>query len=242
MARRSRTGDAWTRERLALVVVGASFICILVIGGAAIALADSRGPTARAVFTAVLPVLGTWVGTVLAFYFARENLQAATDNALALTGREPASTAVTKVMIPEADFHTLDLTKNQKLDDVKLADVRTKMKEQKPPSRRVPIRNAARAVLAVIHDSTLTSYADSQQDVSIDTFSDQHTVKTLLDNDEFGPLIKANGFVAKTATIGEARSVMGSIEFCNDVFVTETGKADERAIGWLTNTLLAGVQ
>ena len=29
---------------------------------------------------------------------------------------------------------------------------------------------------------------------------------------------------------------------CNDVFVTASGKRDERAIGWLTNTLLAGVQ
>jgi hypothetical protein len=32
------------------------------------------------------------------------------------------------------------------------------------------------------------------------------------------------------------------MKYCNDVFVTETGKRDERAVGWLTNTLLAGVQ
>ena len=35
---------------------------------------------------------------------------------------------------------------------------------------------------------------------------------------------------------------MASIKYCNDVFVTPTGKREDRAIGWLTNTLLAGVQ
>jgi hypothetical protein len=35
---------------------------------------------------------------------------------------------------------------------------------------------------------------------------------------------------------------MRSIDNCNDVFVTPTGKRDERAIGWLTNTQLAEIQ
>jgi hypothetical protein len=35
---------------------------------------------------------------------------------------------------------------------------------------------------------------------------------------------------------------MSSIKSCNDVFVTPTGKKDERAIGWLTNTQLAEIQ
>ena len=47
---------------------------------------------------------------------------------------------------------------------------------------------------------------------------------------------------ARAATVAEARTVMSSIAHCNDVFVTASGKREERAIGWLTNTLLAGVQ
>ena len=35
---------------------------------------------------------------------------------------------------------------------------------------------------------------------------------------------------------------MVSIENCNDIFVTPNGAPEERAVGWLTNTLLAGVQ
>jgi hypothetical protein len=48
--------------------------------------------------------------------------------------------------------------------------------------------------------------------------------------------------VSEKATVVDARAVMASIKNCNDVFVTSSGRRDERAIGWLTNTLLAGIQ
>ena len=115
------------------------------------------------------------------------------------------------------------------------------MQENDPPSRRVPIRDTARAVLCVIHDSTLTAYVESQEGLTIETLGDT-TLGGMLDDKKFGALIKANGYVAKTATVADARSVMAAIDNCNDIFVTDTGKPDERAIGWLTNTLLAGLQ
>jgi hypothetical protein len=44
-------------------------------------------------------VLGTWVGTVLAFYVARDNLHAATDSTVRLAGGIAPTTPVTAVMI-----------------------------------------------------------------------------------------------------------------------------------------------
>ena len=55
-----------------------------------------------------LALLGTWVGTVLAFYFARENIQAATESTLRFAGLETA-TPVARVMIRESDFVAYDL-------------------------------------------------------------------------------------------------------------------------------------
>jgi hypothetical protein len=239
MKRLRGSGDVWTRTLIALVIVGASLVCIVVISGVAIALADNASATSRLVFTSVLPLLGTWVGTVLAFYFARENLEAATSSTLALTGRE-APTPVTKVMIPEVDFIVYDLGPSETVDDVKLGAVRARMREIDPPSRRLPIRDASRAVLYCIHDSTLTAFAESQN-ASVDEIGEM-TVGDLVAAPEFKQLVEANGFVSESATVAEARRVMASIEHCNDVFVTATGKREERAIGWLTNTLLAGVQ
>jgi hypothetical protein len=68
------------------------------------------------------------------------------------------------------------------------------------------------------------------------------TLGHLLAVPEYKDLVSAIGLVAKSASVGDARRVTASIKNCNDVFVTDTGKRDEPAIGWLTNTLLAGVQ
>lgn len=239
MPRMPPAGDSWTRTLIALVVVGVSLLCIAAISGVAIGLASDKAAASRLVFTSVLPVLGTWVGTVLAFYFARENLEAATSSTLALTGRERMP-VVSDVMIPEADFVAYDLGAGETAEDVKVSALRAKMQEIEPPSRRLPIRNASRAVIYVIHDSTLSAFAD-KLGKTLEEIAEM-TIGDLVADAEYKEIIEANGFVSQEATVADARRVMASIAHCNDVFVTATGKRDERAIGWLTNTLLAGVQ
>lgn len=233
-----QSADASTRKWLALGIVGISVIGIVLLSAVAIAFSGgSRADTSRLVFSSVLPLLGTWVGTVLAFYFARENLQAATDNALRTTentlrlaGRD-ASTPVTDVMIAAATFVSYDLASGERLADVPLAAVRDKMQES--GFHRLPIRDATGAVLQVIHDSTLTAFAESagQTTATLDK-----TVGDLMSNATFAELVEAIGLVA------EARALMSSIPKCNDIFVTANGQAGERATGWLTNSLLAGLR
>jgi hypothetical protein len=239
MANSPPSADISTRRWLAVGIVGASILGIVAISAIAIALAGgSRAETSRLVFSSVLPLLGTWVGTVLAFYFARENLQAATESTLRLAGRETA-TPVTQVMIREAAFVAYDLAAGDRMEAVPLSAVREKMQALEPPARRLPIRDASGAVVYVIHDSTLTAFAESagQTTTTLDK-----TIGDLLGVPSFRELVEAIGFVAEKATVAEARALMASIKNCNDIFVTTTGKRDERAIGWLTNTLLAGVQ
>jgi hypothetical protein len=239
MANDRQGPDILTRKWLAVAIVGASIVGIVAISAVAIALAGgSRADTSRLVFSSVLPLLGTWVGTVLAFYFARENFQAATESTLKLAGIETA-TPVTRVMIREADFVAYDLGAGDRVEDVQLAAVRQRMQALVPPSRRLPIRNVSGAVLYVIHDSTLIAYADS---VSQTPATLDKTIGDMLGDAQYKQLIEAIGFVAEKATVADARAVMVSVKNSNDVFVTANGKRDERAIGWLTNTLLAGVQ
>jgi hypothetical protein len=237
--RKSSGGASAAREWLALVVVVSSFVIIGVIAGLAIGLADKPGDAAHNVLTIVLPVFGTWVGTVLAFYFARQNLEAAaeaTASTLRASGRQGVQ-PVTAAMLSEADWITYDVPDGTQIAGVKIKDLREQMSKDKPPSRRLPIRDAKRAVLYVIHDSTLNAFADAKK-----TAIDEMTIGDLLGDATFKQLIEAIGFVAQTADISEARLVMRSIDNCNDVFVTPTGKHDERAIGWLTNTQLAEIQ
>jgi hypothetical protein len=90
------------RPRLASLLVGFSVAGLTIMSVTVIALAPSadRYDASQLVFGAVLPVLGTWVGTVLAFYFARENFESATESALRATGWPSRDTLVGLVMIP----------------------------------------------------------------------------------------------------------------------------------------------
>jgi hypothetical protein len=104
--------DWWFRHALAFIVVGFSIVGIAVLSGIAIKGASAgtgRTEAIRLVFVSVLPLFGTWVGTVLAYYFARENLREATASvqaASAVTTEQLAkvwapTTLVKDVMQPE---------------------------------------------------------------------------------------------------------------------------------------------
>ena len=185
------------------MIVGFSVVGIALISTVAILTAGaSRSETSRLVFSAVLPLLETWVGTVLAFYFARENLAAATESTLALQGRAETATPVTNVMIPESDFIADDLGPNAAPEAVELSKLHARMREISPPSRRLPIRNPSGAVLYVMHDSTLTAFAESVDQATADL---NKTLGDLLAKSEFKELVEAIGFIPERATVADAR-------------------------------------
>ena len=117
-------------------------------------------------------------------------------------------------MIREADFIAYDLGTDDRIEDVPLGSVRDKMRALTPPSRRLPIRNALGAVMCVVHDATLTAYAES---VNQTTETLDKTMGDLLKDPGFNTLVKAMGFVSERATVADARAKMGSIKNCNDV-------------------------
>ena len=233
--------------------IAACIVTFSLVGIAALAIVaiveagNNRAATTRFVFSAILPLLGTWVGTVLAFYFAQRNFEAgaasvqeATRNAaVALAGGVEPTTPVTRVMIPRSAFTSHDLGSSESAESVPLSKIRDEMGAIVPPSRRLPVLTSTGVVVCVVHDSTLTAYA---QHVGQTTETIDKTLGDLLSAPEFEKLVKAIAFVSEKATVNDARAALASVENCNDVFVTATGQSNEPAIGWLTNTLLAGVQ
>jgi hypothetical protein len=224
--------DAKTRGKIALWVILLGIAGIVLCAGLAIGLATSgsRPEITRLVFTSALPLFGTWVGTVIAFYFA----QAATESTLRLTGRAVDPTAlVGQVMIPKQQIVSLELSDSD-LHEIPLSKIREKMTSS--GKYRIPILNSAGAVQYVVHESTLTAYELSSADEPAEP---ARTVADLVSAPAFRNILKAIGFVGQNATVAEARKKMGSIKGCNDVFVTATGEETEPIIGWLTNTDLA---
>ena len=188
-----KDGDLTTRRGLAIGLVAVSVLGVVAISIVVILSAgDARDDMAQLVFSSVLPLFGTWVGTILAFYFARDNLQAATASTLALTGRGETGTPVTEVMIAESDWTAYDLGASELPEAIPLADLHSRMSTISPPARRLPVRDASGVVLYVIHDSTLTAFAES---VGQTTATLNKTLGDLLASAEYKELVSAIGFV-----------------------------------------------
>ena len=237
---RSQAPEAKTRSRLAGWLIGLSIGGITLASALALGLAskDSRPEMARLVFASVLPLFGTWVGTVLAFYFARENLQAATESTIRLAGRELPSTPVSEVMIPRAQMHSYDLKAGEDMASIKVADLQNTLTQGRV--RRLPILDDRGAVRYVVHDSTIAKFAETLGKTATQLTGE--TLGDLLAKPDLRGQVEGIGFVASDADIGQARSAMRSVKGCNDVFVTKGGQRNEPVIGWLTNTQLAEVE
>lgn len=231
--------DDKIRPWLAIFIVSLSIIGIAAASLVAIALATDmdRPEMARLVFAAVLPLFGTWVGTVLAFYFARENLQAATESTIRLTGRLEPRTPVRQVMIPKGQIVAYTLGAGGDAGATKLSDLYERMKSS--GRQRLPILDASGSALYVVHLSSIAAFADS---VDADPAHLTQALADLLTHADFKTAIEAIGVVGPDAVIADARAAMRAVERCNDVFVTTDGKRPSPVIGWLTNTDLAGLE
>lgn len=233
--------DTSVRNRIALWLIGLGAVGIIGASVAAIWLANdqTRPEMTRLVFASVVPLFGTWVGTVLAFYFARDNLQAATDSTVRLqAAMSGAQTPVSEVMIRKSSIKSMDVTDDSAAQSLTLKSIADQMTADKV--KRMPILTSPGSVLYVVHLSTLAQFADRiKKDLA--TLGPEK-LSDLLKEADLALLIRAFGIVRAGAVLAEARSAMNSVANCNDVFVTANGKPDEPVIGWITNTLLAGVQ
>src|SRR2546421_6023138 len=133
MANDQTNPDAFFRSRLArTLTTGALFFLVSVavialIGAAVYSYGAREGDEKRATFffdmakyilATILPVVAGWVGTVLAFYYGKENFEAGTRSvataANVLTSKDKlASTSVSTLGMPRADFKALSLTADQ---------------------------------------------------------------------------------------------------------------------------------
>jgi hypothetical protein len=111
------------RTWLALGIVAVSAVGLVVISIAALYWSSDRSATTQTIFTSLLPLFGTWVGTVLAFYFARDNLEAATESTLRATGALSLSDPVATAMIRPGGIRALRVPAGGTADAIKLFDV-----------------------------------------------------------------------------------------------------------------------
>jgi hypothetical protein len=237
-----------TRRLIAIGTVMTGVLLLIVVSAVALIFAgeDDRPEMARLVFASAVPLLGTWVGTVLAFYFARENLQAAsesqraaTESTMSLVGRLAPSTPVTSVMIPVARIDPKEVV----ADDAAARTLQIKAiyKRMRDSQRsRIPIFDSTDVALYVIHEPDIDKYAHAAT-LSADDLPDDHTLETLLADAELQKAVRAFTAVGPDADVGAARTKLQADPSVKDIFVTVGGGIEHKALGWITQSDLARV-
>lgn len=219
---------------------------ILVIGGMVLAALSVRflvygGPEEyKDYLTAVLPLIGTWVGTVLAFYFGERNFNAAAnaaakvaraererDNSLSVKEKMIGVDKIAPVVAKTDDKGEFDL------GTVTLQAIRDLMKEKR--IFRVPVMDGSKRVSCVVHSDPLNEYLLVNERAG-ESKKAEPTLSDLLSHEiGKGRILGKLAFVPETATMGEAKAAMQATVGCQDVFVTKSGGTKDPIIGWLTN-------
>jgi hypothetical protein len=236
----SRSRDvSRTRTVIALVVIGTGTLGIVLISWVALAHATSKDETSRLIFSSVLPLIGTWVGAVLAFYFSRDNLQAGSETALSAVraaGGLDSETLVAAVMTTVGRIRPRrEVADEAEALALALSELYNLMKSA--GQSRVPILAHTQVALFVVHEPDIEKYA-AEAGAQVANLAIGDTLGKLLDK-RLSPEVTDFAAVGPTATLAEARTALARVPNAKDVFVTGDGQKTGKVRGWLTNSDLA---
>ena len=243
MSDQNVVSDWKSRNWVALSTLGFSGAALTILAGLAI---WANATTAKDIFIIVLPVIASWVGTILAFYFGRENFESASKQSREtnqqlqqmverLTPEERAKVPVTNVMRRLPQIVSAKIPQGKREQDITLQDLRKNFSDT---ISRLPVVDADDKPMYMIHDSSIDKYlADKGKDKETDTlatFLDEEKKK----GNEYG-LNKGFVVVSEKATLDEAKRKMEEAKVCQDIFVTKDGTANESLTGWISNIRMA---
>jgi len=234
--------DNHVRTLIAFLVIGAGMLALTVVSWVALANAapEDKGETTRLVFASIVPLVGTWVGAVLAFYFSSANLRTGSDTTLAAVraagGLSPAS-LVTEVWTPLRAMLTTPVADEAAADKLVLKVLYDDM--QSFEKSRMPILTKPGGVaLYVVHESDIDKYAATLTPPTATSALGAATLKDLREAPGFAALLSF-ATVPEIATVADARTALSAVAGAKDVFVTDDGTPKGAVKGWLTNSDLA---
>lgn len=205
---------------------------------------EKRFNYVKDVLTILLPLIGTWVGTVLAFYFSKENFTAAAQQTANLVRQltpeqRLQSIPVDEVMIDMLSDKTvkLPLTADRGPEKLKLiADIVDAILE-KEQRNRLPIVDQAGKVLYVLHRSYIDKFLVRRAQDPTTPIANV-TLKDLLADKDLQSVFQAFATVGRDARLIAVKQAMDGNTNCSDAFMTEDGTKGSRAIGWVTNVIV----
>jgi hypothetical protein len=249
--------EAYLRGALARSVMGYAFlfvtlIVVVVLGGGIVnAVKKDLKPESATLFFdmskyvlgVLLPVVAAWVGTVMAFYFGRENFQAASKSVqemarLSTSKDKLDSQTVDKLGLDITVAATYTLAAGAALTSVTLDTLTAAFTKGGKTYERLPVLKDDGSPLCCLHSSSLREYELEKRKAAAALNppalppAANLTLQALL---AAKPELLTESFATlpKTCKGTDAQSMIG--DFCKDVFITDTGTARSKVLFWITN-------
>ncbi|MBN2195446.1 MAG: hypothetical protein JW751_21690 [Polyangiaceae bacterium] len=232
--------ESIAKSLLMIAGVGILLISLVVLVGAAMGDPKQFPEASALVFNSLLPLFGTWVGTVVAYYFSKANFEAASKSVQNLvemtTEQRLAQLKVRDTMLPSQKVVTVV---SAGADGDQAVRVKTILERLTPGVTRLPVLGENGAVKYLLHQSLIYQFiAERAMDraTAPDRPSlDELTLADLIGHKDKRAPATAIAWVALGATVAEAKAEMERIPRCQDVFVTQGGNPREPMLGWLLN-------
>lgn len=232
------------------VMWGTVLILLVGIGFAAAALFIAEDNVKQAfsilqyILGALLPLWGTWIGTILAYYFSKDNFEAANRHTMQivdkLTSDKKLESVKSKdIMIPKEKLTYQTMSKTEDLSKFKLKEDCLDFLKKNNIKRIIILDEDAKAKY-VIHRDLISFFISN---CTLDgTKIDGFTLKDMYDKggteiqDTFKNSVK---FLSIESNLLQAKNLLTQEKGCLDIFLTANGTADEPVIGWITNVTIA---
>jgi hypothetical protein len=201
---------------------------------------ESRFPAIKDVLSIILPAIGVWAGTVIAFYFGRENFESASRSSAALvkqlTSEEKLKSIFIKdVMINMTTAVTYVVDKPEK--DIKVKSDLIDAKLEKEKKERLPFLDSQGRIKYMAHRSLLDKFI--VQEVAKNKKIEDLTLQDMLNDDDFKNVLTGSfKTLPQTSNLSQAKSLMNDIKICSDIFATEDGNVNSKVLGWVTNVIV----
>jgi hypothetical protein len=195
------------------------------------------------IFNMVLPVFSSWVGTILAFYFGRENFDIASTQVSeanrrlqevvgTLSPEQRGSQPVASVMRRIEQIAFFQIPSDKSSGTITVGEIYEKFQENVSRMFILDSKNVARYL---IHKSRFDAYRGSggKLDASLDSFLQYYLERKT----GFGV---NEGFVvvSERTPLDTAKKLMEETSSCQDIVVTKNGGPEDPITGWLSNTRL----
>jgi hypothetical protein len=230
------------RNTMAIVVT--ALILIATIFVAVYAIICEKRSGLEFVAQTLLPLWGTWVGTIMAFYFSRENFEAASKSYQSMieqqmgTEEKMAKVPVQEVML---SIKKLTVLRYEALPERTIKDILAD--ETFRDYGRYAVLLANDTLKYMIHRSVFYRFLAevAMGETEIEKATDDLLFKDMEEQASYAVrnlMFKNFTFVSLQATLLDAKNAMEAVPDCKDIFVTQNGRQTEPILGLLTNNKL----